>query len=167
MSSLRNTAHFSWFITYDAFIFFAVYRTLTDCFFCLFSGDLSLQASSSSDFILSFDSTQTCQGESSNVQSSISFQCGKTMVKFSNMKTAHTSRIQHFLSGNIEQSLQQMNEEFRCKRSLWVRRWIISCPSNLRCGSNLLHRLHISGSLLTHLCQRKLALFIVRHFRSK
>ncbi|KAB5540056.1 hypothetical protein PHYPO_G00096970 [Pangasianodon hypophthalmus] len=40
-------------------------------------GDLSLQTSSNS--MLTFNSTQTCQGESSKVQSSISFQCGKTM----------------------------------------------------------------------------------------
>ncbi|XP_066532658.1 cation-independent mannose-6-phosphate receptor isoform X2 [Hoplias malabaricus] len=40
-------------------------------------GDLSLQ--SSSDAVLVFNGTQTCQGQSSKVQSSISFQCGKTM----------------------------------------------------------------------------------------
>ncbi|KAK3516697.1 hypothetical protein QTP70_022183, partial [Hemibagrus guttatus] len=39
--------------------------------------DISLLTSSSS--MLTFNSTQTCQGESSKVQSSISFQCGKTM----------------------------------------------------------------------------------------
>lgn len=40
-------------------------------------GDLSLLTSSSS--MLTFNSTQPCQGESSNVQSSISFQCGKSL----------------------------------------------------------------------------------------
>ncbi|XP_017311659.1 cation-independent mannose-6-phosphate receptor isoform X1 [Ictalurus punctatus] len=40
-------------------------------------GDLSLQTSS--NFMLTFNSTRACQGESSKVQSSISFQCGKTM----------------------------------------------------------------------------------------
>ncbi|XP_060722164.1 cation-independent mannose-6-phosphate receptor [Tachysurus vachellii] len=40
-------------------------------------GDISLLTSSSS--VLTFNSTQTCRGESSKVQSSISFQCGKTM----------------------------------------------------------------------------------------
>ncbi|KAM3602400.1 uncharacterized protein V6R79_003255 [Siganus canaliculatus] len=40
-------------------------------------GDLSLQKLS--DSVLDFNNTQTCPGNSNNVQSSISFQCGKTM----------------------------------------------------------------------------------------
>ncbi|KAI5090811.1 cation-independent mannose-6-phosphate receptor precursor [Silurus meridionalis] len=40
-------------------------------------GDLSVQTASG--FILTFNSTESCKGQSSKVQSSISFQCGKTM----------------------------------------------------------------------------------------
>ncbi|KAI4887672.1 hypothetical protein NFI96_014869 [Prochilodus magdalenae] len=42
-----------------------------------FAGDLSMQTSSNT--VLVFNGTQACQGAKSKVQSSISFQCGKTM----------------------------------------------------------------------------------------
>lgn len=43
------------------------------------TGDLSLQKLS--DTVLDFNSTQTCPGSNNKIQTSISFQCGKTMVR--------------------------------------------------------------------------------------
>lgn len=65
-----------------------------DCFLCLCqcTGDLSLQKLS--DTVLDFNSTQSCPGSNNKIQTSISFQCGKTMVRLT------ISRIyQIFLDG--------------------------------------------------------------------